>query len=42
MALAAQAGNNNTIVQGSTIHSNNSGGYREQGIIVLNLMRFNS
>jgi hypothetical protein len=42
MALATQAGNDNTVVQGSTAHSNNCGGYKEQGAIVLTPVRFNS
>jgi hypothetical protein len=35
MALAAQAGNDNTVLQGSTAHNNNCGGYKEQVAIVL-------
>jgi hypothetical protein len=35
MALAAQAGNDNTVVQGSTAHSNNCGGYKQQVAIEL-------
>jgi hypothetical protein len=34
MALAAQTGNGNAVVQSSTAHSNNCGGYKEQDTIV--------
>jgi hypothetical protein len=40
MALAAQAGNDNTVLQGSMAHSNKCGGYKEQGAIVLTPVRF--
>jgi hypothetical protein len=37
MVLAAQAGNNNTVVQGSTAHSNNC--YKQQVAIMLTPVR---
>jgi hypothetical protein len=41
MALASQAGNDNTVVQGSMAHSNNCGDYKQQVAIVLTPEHFN-